>query len=78
MHPLAPNLSDLTMDELMKKYNELCSKFQLASRVGSGGVVYQMQLLIETYRAEIARRHQQMLDEASKKSPNFKDIIDIR
>ena len=41
-HPLAQDLSELSNDELLKKYNELSSKFIAAHRVGSGSVIQQM------------------------------------
>ena len=78
LHPLAPDLSKLNMDELMEKYNELNKKFQQAQRVGSGSVVGQMFILLEDFRQEIGRRQQKMLDEASNKNRNFKNIIDIQ
>lgn len=77
MHPLAPDLSELSNEELYKKYNELNSKFMIAHRVGSGSVVQQMNMLLENYRAEMSRRHEKMLADASKNS-NFKNIIDIK
>lgn len=77
MHPLAPDLSELTNDELYKKYNELSNKYMMAHRVGSGSIVAQMSMLLENYKMEIARRHEKMMAEANK-NPNFKNIIDIK
>jgi hypothetical protein len=78
LHPLAPDLSKLTMDELLEKYNELNKKFMVASRVGSGGIIGQMSLLLEDYRQEIGSRQRKMLDDANSKNKNFKNIIDIQ
>ena len=77
MHPLAPDLSELSNEELYKKYNELNSKFMIAHLVGTGSLVQQMNMLLENYRAEMGRRHEKMLADASKNS-NFKNIIDIK
>jgi hypothetical protein len=77
-HPLAENLSELTNDELLKKYNELSGKFMTAHRVGSGSVVQQMSLLLEHYRVEMRNRQEKMLEEARKSGGNFKNIIDIK
>jgi hypothetical protein len=77
MHPLAPDLSGLSNDELLTKYNELNTKFMMASRTGSG-VVMQMNMLLEDYRAELRRRQEKMLSDATNKNPNFKNIIDIK
>lgn len=78
LHPLAPDLSKLNMDELLEKYNELNKKFMTASRVGSGGIIGQMALLLEDYRHEIGNRQRKMLEEAGNKNKNFKNIIDIQ
>lgn len=77
MHPLAPDLSGLSNDELLTKYNELNTKFMMASRTGSG-VIMQMNMLLEDYRAELRRRQEKMLSDATNKNPNFKNIIDIK
>jgi len=77
MHPLAPDLSGLSNDGLLTKYNELNTKFMMASRTGSG-VVMQMNMLLEDYRAELRRRQEKMLSDATNKNPNFKNIIDIK
>ena len=77
-HPLTPDLSSLSNDDLYKKYNELHGKFIMAHRVGSGSVINQMAMLLEGYREEMRIRHERTLAEASKKNPNFKGIIDIK
>lgn len=77
MHPLAPDLSGLSNDELLNKYNDLNKKFSQAHRVGSGSIIYQMSMLLEDYRAEMRRRQEKMLADANK-NPNFKNIIDIK
>lgn len=77
MHPLAPDLSKLTNDELMAKYNDLTKKFLAAHRFGSGSVVNQMSILLEDYRSELRRRQDQIMRDLDKNS-NFKNIIDIK
>lgn len=77
MHPLVPDLSGLTMDELMLKYNDLNKKMTMAQRVGSTGVLQQMSLVLENYRNEIATRQAKILEDVNRKS-NFKNIIDIQ
>lgn len=78
MHPLIPDLTGLTMDELNTKYNDLQKKFLLASRVGSGSVLNQMRIVLDEYRNEISRRQQKMLEELNSKNSTFKNIIDIQ
>lgn len=77
MHPLAPDLSNLSDDELHKKRGDLQQKIMFAYRMGQGGMVGQIQLLIADYDAEIQRRNQKLLDEMSKNNPSFRDKIDI-
>lgn len=78
LHPLAPDLSNLNMDELLEKYNQLTKRYLQAQRVGSGSVLGQMSMLLEDYRTEIGRRQQKMLEDASNKNKNFRNIIDIQ
>ena len=77
-HPLAPQLSGLTMEELTKKYNELLSKLNQAYRMGPHGIIPQMQMLLEDYQTELQNRHRAQLEELEKNSKNFKNIIDIK
>lgn len=78
LHPLAPDLSNLNMDELLEKYNQLTKRYLQAQRAGSGSVLGQMSMLLEDYRTEIGRRQQKMLEDASNKNKNFRNIIDIQ
>jgi len=77
-HPLAPDLTPLSNDELMTKYNELNVRWQQAHRAGAVSVLSQMSLLLETYKQELNKRHTKMLEEASSRNPLFKNIIDIK
>jgi hypothetical protein len=77
-HPLAPRLSELSLEELTKKYNELTSKMNQAYRMGPYGIIPQMQMLLEDYQLEMQNRHQKQLEEMEKNSKNFKNIIDIK
>jgi hypothetical protein len=66
------------MDELLEKYNQLTKRYLQAQRAGSGSVLGQMSMLLEDYRTEIGRRQQKMLEDASNKNKNFRNIIDIQ
>lgn len=76
MHPLSPNLSELSMEELTTKYNELVKRLTQAHRMGNGNLVHQVSMLLEDYKIEISQRQQKILEDANKKA-NFKNIIDI-
>jgi hypothetical protein len=78
MHPLGPDLTGLTDDELHKKYGELQKRFGQAYRFGPQSIIPQLQMLMQDYQSEISMRNQKQMEELSKntgKGP--KGIIDI-
>lgn len=77
-HPLTPDLSKLTLDELNNKYGELLKRTTAAYRMGNSDMVYQLQLLMEDYQAEIQVRNAKALQDMEKQSKQFKNIIDIQ
>jgi len=78
MHPLAPNLSDLTDDELHKKFGELQKRYGQAYRFGPQSIIPQLQMLMQDYQYEINLRNQKQLEELNKSaSKGPKGIIDI-
>jgi hypothetical protein len=77
-HPLAPNLTELTNEELNKKYNDLVTRMNQAYRWGNPGMVGQLQMLMQDYQEELANRSRKALEEMEKNSKNFKNIIDIK
>jgi hypothetical protein len=78
MHPLAPNLTGLSDDDLHKKRAELQNRMTFAYRMGQGEIIGQIQLLLGDYDMEIQKRNQKMLDDMQKNNKNFKDKIDIK
>lgn len=77
MHPLAPNLSNLTDDDLHSKRAELQNRMMFAYRMGHGDMIGQIQLLLNDYDMEIQKRNQKMLDDMNKNGKNFADKINI-
>jgi hypothetical protein len=77
-HPLAPDLTKLTTDELNKKYSDLLSRITYAYRIGQSDMVAQLQMLMQDYQEEINRRNAKALEDMEKNSKNFKNIIDIQ
>lgn len=77
MHPLGPDLTGLTDDELHKKYGELQKRFTQAYRFGPQGVIPQLQMLMQDYQMEIGLRNQKQMAELDKNSKGPKGIIDI-
>jgi uncharacterized membrane protein (DUF106 family) len=86
MHPLLGSLRELSDDDLQKKLSELNNRFMQAYRAGSSQMIPQLQMLIEDYRAEVARRNaakmqelQEKFDKANgKDGKGLKGIIDIK
>ena len=78
MHPLTPDLSGLSDDELHKKRAELSNRMMFAYRMGHGDMIGQIQLIMGDYDMEVQRRNQKMLDDLEKNSKSFKDKIDIK
>ena len=66
MHPLTPDLSKLSDDELYTKRSELQNRLGFAYRMGHGDIVHQLNLLIGDYMIEIETRNKKMLDDAQK------------
>jgi len=77
MHPLTPDLTGLSDEELHKKHGDLQNKLMFAYRMGQGDMVGQLQLVLEDYSREVERRNQKAFDEASKNGRNYQDKIDI-
>lgn len=81
MHPLLPDLSALTDDEVYKKYEELNKRYTQAFRYGPVSIIPQIQTLLQDYQAEINRRQQKMIqsmeERANKDGKGFKNRIDI-
>ena len=66
MHPLAPDLSNLSDEELHTKRGELMNRMTQAYRFGNADMANQLQLLLQDYAMEVERRNQKMLDQAQK------------
>ena len=77
MHPLSPDLSKLTDDELQQKRGELQNRLMMSYCMGNADLVMQVQLLLGDYDIELQTRNQRMMDQMSKASKNFGNIINI-
>lgn len=72
-HPLIGDLSQLTIEDLSAKINELHKKLGIAQRIGNGHVGHQIRMALETYQ----NQYQQRLREQASNGQNFDDIINI-
>jgi hypothetical protein len=77
MHPLGINLTELTDDELHKKYGELQKRYNQAFRFGPHSIIPQIQMLMQDYQFEIQQRNQRQIEELNKNTNGPKGIIDI-
>jgi hypothetical protein len=77
-HPLTPNLSNLSQDELLKKISELNQRLSTAYRMGRSDMVNQIYLLLEDYNYEYQERNRKQAEEVAKKNPGFDKLIDIK
>jgi len=78
MHPLAPDLTKLSDEELHKKIHELTQKLTQSYRLGAYDLVGQIHMLLEDYNHESQIRHQRVLEEMSQKNKQFDDIINVK
>lgn len=77
MHPLNNNLSELSDEDLHKKYGELQKRYVQAYRFGPSSVVPQIQMLMQDYQYEIKLRNDRQYEEMTKNLKGPKGIIDI-
>jgi len=78
MHPLTPDLSTLSDEELAKKVQDLSKRLNQAWSFGNGELLQQVQMMLEDYQQEMNQRQRRMMEELSKKAGrDFDDIIDI-
>jgi hypothetical protein len=78
MHPLAPDLSGLSDNDLQKRMSDLMKRLVFASQMGQTGSVMQLQMLYEDIQMEVGRRNQLEMEKLQAMSPNFNDVIDIK
>lgn len=58
-NPLLENLSDLKIEELENKINDLSKKYFIAARHSGGGIAMQIAMTLEAYRNELSARYRQ-------------------
>ena len=73
MHPFINDLSDKKLEDLQTTISDLTGKLNFAYRIGNGPLIHQIQMVIESYKAE----YQKKMDEMIKKQ-NISSKIDIK
>lgn len=78
MHPLTPDLTKLTDQDLANKTRELSERLTKAYRFGNPALVAQVSMMLEDYQNEVGRRRQAELEKLMNNNQDrFKGIIDI-
>jgi hypothetical protein len=78
MHPLTPNLRELSDNDLNEKFRELSNKLNAAYRMGNAAMVQQIQMILEDYQQEVSRRQQKAYEEMMNKGGMFDGIIKVK
>lgn len=78
MHPLSPDLTQLTDAELQKKHAELLSRLTQSYKFGNAQMVHQLQMLLDDYNLELNRRQRKIIEDLAGKDNKFSGIIDIK
>jgi hypothetical protein len=81
MHPLAPNLSGLSQDELFQKYTDLQKRYNQAWRFGPQSIMPQIKMMMDHYQAELNERSRKQMEEMEQRladGKGYKGIIDIK
>ena len=71
-HPFVNNLSGKTMEDLSNDLSDLTKKLNFAYRMQNGPMIQQINMVIESYRAEYNRK----MDEMFKKQ-NIKPGVNV-
>ena len=73
-HPLIGDISNINIEDLSSKINDLYHKLSIAQRGGNGYLCHQLRMAIETYQTQ----YQARLDQQRRDSPvDFNGIINI-
>lgn len=78
MHPLTPNLRELSDQDIQTKITELNNRLMFCYQTGNAALIGQIQMLLEDYRAEAQVRQQKLMDQLMEKGGQFKNIIDVK
>ena len=63
IHPFMPDTKDLSLDEIMKRMNDICGKLR---HIRSPAMTQQMRMVLSGYQEEYQKRMTQDLDRKNK------------
>ena len=78
MHPLTPNLSELSESELNERFRDLSTKLNSAYRMGNAALIQQIQMILEDYQNELSLRQRKSYEEMMNKGGMFDGIIKVK
>lgn len=78
-NPLLENPSKLKDQDLENKILDLSRKYQIALRLGQGGLAQQIVLSLDTYKTELQRRQYESMKEIQEKQKKqgLDDLINV-
>jgi hypothetical protein len=71
-HPFINNLSDKSIDDLSNTLTELTKKLNFAYRTQNGPMIHQLQMVLESYKAEYNKKMDEMM-----KKQNIKTAVKV-
>ena len=71
-HPFINDISDKSIEELQESISSLNNKLTFAYRTGNGPLIHQLQMVLESYKAEYNKK----MDELMKKQ-NIKTSVKV-
>ena len=78
MHPLIPNLTELTEEDLLKKINDLHIRIRQAYNMPNPQVSMQLRMLLDDYQREYNNRMAELAKKFAEQSKKYVDKIDIQ
>jgi hypothetical protein len=73
-HPLIGDISDLRLEDLTDRINDLHKKLQIAQNTGNGYLANQLRMALETYQNQYQAR---LKEQIKPTDPDFTDKINI-
>jgi hypothetical protein len=76
-HPLVQIDSEISIDDLTEKVNELTRKLGIAYRSGNRNLASQITMALETYKNRLSEKQEELYNNRNKNSPDFSNKINV-
>lgn len=67
-HPFISDLSDKSLEDLQKTISTLMSKLNFAYRMGNGPLIHQLNMALDSYKAEYSKKMDEMIEKQNIKN----------